>query len=182
MNYAAAFHKLFPGFFDRDYIRELSPEETFTELTLDLRTWTPAAPVPCPDGVTFGLYEGDVAALREAVALVDEDWVQYFGESDHTYCAFADGEVVAFCLLDDFGEAEGLRVNGPGCVGTVPAWRKQGIGLRLVQNATALLKEQGWDVSWIHYTHLADWYSRLGYTPVVRWNAHGIVSAEGADA
>ena len=47
--------------------------------------------------------------------------------------------------------------------------------LRMVQLATACLQESGYDLSWIHYTHVGHWYARLGYRTVIRWNAHGVV-------
>ena len=176
MNYAAMFHALQPGFFEKDYIRSLPPEHIFDEQVLELHTFQEdAVQLNCPAHITFGLYSGDVAALQEAVRLVDEDWVQYFQHGDKVFCAFDGEQVVSFCILDDFGEYEGLRVGAPGCVGTIPAYRKQGIGLKMVQKATAILKAQGYDLGWIHYTHVGHWYARLGYKTVVRWNAKGIV-------
>ena len=59
--------------------------------------------------------------------------------------------------------------------GTIPAYRKQGIGLKMVQNATAILKEVGYDLSYIHYTAVGHWYARLGYQTILRWNSQGIV-------
>lgn len=175
MNYADMFSALQPGFFEKEYIRSLPPEHIFDEQVLDLHTWQEGEPVPCPEHITFGFYKGDAEALQEAVALVDEDWVQYFQEGDKVFCAFVGDRVASFCILDDFGEYQGLRVGAPGCVGTVPAFRKQGIGLKLVQKATAILKEKGYDLSWIHYTHVGHWYARVGYKTVIRWNCRGIV-------
>lgn len=176
MNYADMFSALQPGFFEKEYIRSLPPEHIFDEQVLDLHTFREdAVQVDCPFHITFGMYSGDVKALQEAVALVDEDWVQYFQEGDKVFCAFDGDRVASFCILDDFGEYQGLRVGAPGCVGTVPAFRKQGIGLKLVQKATAILKEKGYDLSWIHYTHVGHWYARVGYKTVIRWNCRGIV-------
>lgn len=176
MNYADMFTALHPGFFEKEYIRSLPPEHIFDEQVLDLHTFREdAVQVDCPAHITFGMYGGDVKALQEAVRLVDEDWVQYFQAGDNVFCAYDGEKVVSFCLVDAFGQYEGLRIGGPGCVGTVPAYRKQGIGLKMVQKATAILKEQGFDLSWIHYTHVGHWYARLGYKTVVRWNSKGIV-------
>ena len=110
-----------------------------------------------------------------AVREVEDDWAQWFGKGDRVFCAFDGDKVASFCLLDSFGEADGKKVGAPGCVGTVPAYRKQGIGLRMVQKATAILREQGYDLSWIHYTAVGHWYAKLGYKTVVRWNCKGIV-------
>lgn len=175
MNYADMFNALHPGFFAKSNIRSLPEEHIFDEQILDLHTWQPGAPVPCPAHITFGYYQGDIEALQAVVREVDEGWGQFFQKGDRVYCAFDGDKVVSFCLLEEFGSYEGLRIGGPGCVGTVPSYRKQGIGLKMVQNATAIIKEQGYDLSWIHYTGVGHWYARLGYKTVVRWNCKGIV-------
>ena len=38
-----------------------------------------------------------------------------------------------------------------------------------------ILKEEGYDYSYIHYTYLAPWYERLGYKTVIKWNRDGIL-------
>lgn len=175
MNHADIFAHLHPGFFDEDYIRSLPEEHIFDEQVLDLHAWQEGAPVACPPHITFGRYQGDMEALQAAVREVDEDWVQWFTDPEEVFCAFDGDKVASFCLLDDCGAYEGLRIGAPGCVGTVPAYRKQGIGLRMVQKATAILQQEGYDLSWIHYTHVGRWYARLGYKTVLKWNAKGIV-------
>lgn len=175
MNYAEMFAALQPGFFEKEYIRTLPEDETYVEQVIDLHSWQEGAPVECPGHITFGYYQGDIETLQAAVREVEDDWVQWFGKGDHVYCAFDGDKVVSFCILDAFGEYKGLKVGAPGCVGTVPAYRKQGIGLRMVQKATAILREQGYDLSWIHYTAVGHWYARLGYETVVRWNCKGII-------
>lgn len=175
INYTDLFNALHPGFFQQEGIRSLPPEEVFEEQLLDLHTFSPhAVQIACPERITFGMYQGDMSALHQAVAQVDKDWVQYFSRGDSVYCAMDGDKVVSFCLLDEFGEYQGLRIGGPGCVGTVPNARGQGIGLKMVQNATSLLKEQGYDFSYIHYTHVGRWYAKLGYETILRWNAKGI--------
>ena len=175
INYADLFTAIRPGFFEEEYIRSLPVEERYVEQVLNLHTWTAEAAVPCPAHITFGRFEGDIHALRKVVALVEEDWPQWYNEGDHIFCAFDAGQVVSFCLLDDFGEYKGLRIGAPGCVGTIPSHRKQGIGLRMVQLATVELQKDGYDLSWIHYTAVGHWYAKLGYRTVVRWNSEGIV-------
>lgn len=177
INYADLFHALHPNFFAAESIRSLPPEDILEEQILDLRAYQPdQLSIPCPAGITFGMYHGDMAALHAAVSEVDEDWVQYFSKGDHVYCAFNGDKVVSFCLLDEFGQYEGLRIGGPGCVGTIPAYRKLGIGLKMVQNATVILRQLGYDFSYIHYTHVGHWYARLGYQTILRWNAHGLMA------
>ena len=176
LNYTDVFMHIIPGFFDRDYIRALPPEDTFEEQVLPLADYDPAAlDIPAPAQIYYGLYTGDHAALVEAVRSVDEDWAQYFHPGDRIFAAMDGERICSFCILDDFGEYEGLRIGAPGCVGTVPAYRKQGIGLRMIQLATQQLKEDGYDLSWIHYTHVGHWYARLGYRTVVRWNCEGVI-------
>ena len=176
LNYADLFNTLQPGFFQQEHIRSLPAEQVFEEQIIDLHTWQPGqSELPCPAGITFGFYQGDIAALHAAVRQVEDDWVEYFNEGDRVYCAFDGDKVVSFCLLDQFGQYAGLRIGAPGCVGTIPAYRKQGIGLKMVQNATAILKEEGYDLSYIHYTAVGHWYARLGYQTILRWNSQGIV-------
>lgn len=175
LSYTDVFNTLHPGFFEKDYIRNLPAEDIFDEQIMVLSAFDPTAVnVPCPPHITFGEFTGDIESLKSAVREVDEDWVQYFNKGDHVYCAFDGDKVASFCLLDDFGEYKGLRVGAPGCVGTVPAYRRQGIGLKMVQNATQILKEKGYDLSWIHYTQVGHWYAKLGYETVLRWNCRGI--------
>ncbi|MCH5325002.1 MAG: GNAT family N-acetyltransferase [Eubacterium sp.] len=131
----------------------------------------------CPDGISFGEYHGELAELRDAVRMVDEEWVQYFGEGDRFFCAYAGDKIVAFCCLADMGRFNGLHIGGPGCVGAIPEYRRQGIGLEMVRLATETLRQDGYDLSWIHYTHLANWYMKLGYQPVLRWNSSGIIKS-----
>lgn len=181
MNYAEMFHCLNPGFFEEERIRALPEDLIFTELVMDLRGESPSGTQPAPDGIAFGEYRGALSSLHSAVRRVDEDWVKYFREGDRFYCAFDGDRIVSFCGLYDMGKVGGLRVGGPGCVGTIPAYRGRGIGLEMVRLATETLKREGYDLSWIHYTHLADWYMKLGYKPILRWNSGGFLQNEEKD-
>ena len=176
LDYASVFRHIQPDFFQKDYIRSLPKEHIFDEQVLILSDYDPTAlEIPTPAHITYGVYDGDHAALLEAVRAVDEDWVQWFQPDSRTFVAMDGDRVCSFCLLDDFGEYKGLKIGAPGCVGTVPAYRKRGIGLRMIQLATQVLKADGYDLSWIHYTHVGHWYARLGYRTVVRWNCKGVV-------
>ena len=106
----------------------------------------------------------------------------YYDGKHRVYCAFDGDRVASFCLLEDMGTYRGLRVAGPGCVGTLPEYRRRGIGLRMVQNATALLAAEGYDIGYIHYTGVGPWYARLGYRTVLRWNRDGVVDQGFAEA
>ena len=127
------------------------------ELDLALRT---------TDGVDFGWEKCGSERLLSAVAMVDEDWVRYFREGE-CLCAYCSGEIASFCLVEDdvtclFSD-EKIRVGSIGCVGTVPIYRRKGIGLAMVAQASQILTERGCDRIFIHYTAVYDWYSKLGY-------------------
>ncbi|MBR5287164.1 MAG: GNAT family N-acetyltransferase [Clostridia bacterium] len=175
------FEQMHPGYFDQPYIRAMDKGLVYEEMTLDLGAFScEAVSIPVSGEITFGAYAGDdLRALQESVALVDKGWVQYYGKKDNVFCAFDGERVVSFCLLDDMGVHQlgerTVRVAGPGCVGTIPAYRKRGIGLRMVQLATQILKERGYDISYIHYTGVGPWYAKLGYETLLKWNRDGIV-------
>ncbi len=120
-----------------------------------------------PEKVTFGFYEGEIEGLHHAVTAVEEDWVQYFDAGGRFYCGFANGEIASFCIVgydeDCVIANDKARIGSVGCVGTVPKYRKQGIGLYMVALATWELKAAGCDKGFIHYTALEKWYGKLGY-------------------
>ena len=68
-----------------------------------------------------------------------------------------------------------LKVGGPGCVGTVPEFRRKGIGLTMVAKVTEIFADEGFDVSYIHYTGVADWYAKLGYRTFAKWGKSGFI-------
>ncbi len=68
-----------------------------------------------------------------------------------------------------------MKVGGPGCVGTLPEYRNKGIGLIMVKHVTQILKEEGYDYSYIHFTGVAPWYEKLGYKTTIRWTKNGVV-------
>ncbi len=178
-DYTALFNSLHPGFFDRDYIQAISPEYVCEEMILDLRKER-LLPVDEPAGnITYGFFSGDFDTLHEAVREVSPDWVQYFGRDERIYCAYSDGVLSSFCLIDDMGVHDyagcKVRVAGPGCVGTVPRFRRRGIGLSMVRRATEIIAGEGYDLSYIHYTGVAHWYAGLGYHTILRWNSLGII-------
>lgn len=177
LDYADLLLTFYPGFFEKESIRSIAPEKVYVEQILDLSTFCcDSVQLTCPSQITFGLYEDDWEVLLAAVAEVQPKWLPYFKPEERVYCA-RDGENIAsFCLLREFGTYQGLRIGGPGCVGTVPGYRKQGIGLKMVQNVTFLLKEQGYDASYIHHTGVGHWYAKLGYETVLRWNHKGILT------
>ena len=177
IDYKAYFMAQNPGFFEREYLKSLPETWVYEEMVLELKSFSPeSVTLQIPENVSFGWYDGSNATLTQAVALVDESWVRYYGpDAKNVYCATLNGQVVSFCLIHSMGEYAGLRFGGPGCVGTVPAFRKKGIGLYMIKNATEILKEQGYDISYIHYTGVAPWYAKLGYETVLKWNKRGFL-------
>ncbi len=177
-DYQELFQGLHPGFFQEENIRTLPEDWVFTELIMDLHEPVPDVPqLHFPGRIIFGEYHGEIAALRDTVARVEEGWVRYFTEGNRYYCAFDGEKIVAFCHLSDMGRIRGLHIGGPGCVGTIPEYRRQGIGLEMVRRATEIFRREGFDFSWIHYTDLENWYRKLGYRPVLWWNSGGFCRA-----
>lgn len=141
--------------------------ENIAEMCLDTENFTESSlSLNGPNGVTFGWYNGDTERLKTAVAKVEDDWVQYFTEDEHVFCGYADGEIASFCMAGDRQVcllSDGLgNIGSIGCVGTVPEYRRKGIGLKMVALAAEELKKQGCRKIFIHYTHVYDWYAKLG--------------------
>ncbi len=125
------------------------------------------------ENIEYKFYSGDISLLKNIVALVDADWVQYFSENILVFCGYAGQEPISFCIInvnaDCILETSNERIGAIGCVGTVPQYRKQGIGLRMVDLATLYLKNEGCDLSSISYTHIDKWYRKLGYQTYARF-------------
>ena len=179
-DYVSLFHEMHPGFFDRDYIRAIPEDEIFKEMILDLKSFDPH----CYEKhfgpeVSFGYYEGEPDELYKAVARVEPDWVRYYNNRHRVYCGFFEGRIASFCMAEDMGihrvGSKKERIGGPGCVGTLPEFRRRGIGLTMVRNVTAELAKEGYDYSYIHYTAVDPWYAGLGYKTILKWNSKGII-------
>ena len=172
------FFTLYPNFFEQDYVKNLSEQDKFDELVLELKDFSEKdIDIQVPQNITFGFWKGDIndPILQDAIKSVDTEWVQFFTEKikDRIYCAFDGDKIASFCIVDSFGNYKDFKVGGPGCVGTVPEYRKKGIGLKLVQKATEILKTEGYDLSFIHWTKVAGWYQKLGYKLILNWNCKG---------
>ncbi len=141
------------------------------EMGMDLNGFKPVLP---ETDITYGFLSGRHDVLKKAVASVDEEWVQYFSEDSNIYCGFKDNEIACFCLVDSDAECiisdENSKVASIGCVGTVPKFRRNGYGLKMVENATLISKEKGCTKGFIHQTHLENWYGKLGYKTVIKFS------------
>lgn len=124
--------------------------------------------------VCFKFYQGSGRDLKEPVDSADKDWMQYFNENTTAFCEYIGEKAVSFCIVDLYMDCilqdDGSRIGGVGCVGTVPEFRHQGIGLRMVDLVTLYLKNNGCDRSYIHYTHIDKWYAKLGYETIARFS------------
>ncbi len=174
------FHSMHPNFFEDENIQSLSEDWIFDEMLLRLEEFDVHRYEKALDtSITFGFFEGNRAELLKAVEEVDSDWVEFFGGEDRVLCGYFDGKVVSFCHVDHIGtyEVNGqiLKIGGPGCVGTLPEYRDRGIGLTMVKKATQILKDEGYDYSYIHYTYVAEWYAKLGYETILKWTKKGIL-------
>lgn len=179
-DYELLFNSIYPDFFEHDYIKSFADGKTCDEMIMELKDFDETKYVrQLPENVTFGYYEGDLEILKEAVNKVDEGWLPYYDGKMRAYCGFIDGKIASFCLLEEMGTytigGKTIKVAGPGCVGTIPELRNGGIGLTMVKNATRILKEEGFDYSFIHYTGVAPWYAKLGYKTILTWSNHGFV-------
>lgn len=201
MDFNELFNQLYPDFFGEGKLDYMDEESVYEEqvlflqdnsfLTKDINAFSQVS-FNLADNITFGFFDWEHKTEEERkeflklVASVDETWPQWFG-GDRIYCGFVDGKVASFCNIEKMGTAlltvetacgpkeRAFLVGGPGCVGTVPEFRKRGIGLKMVQNATKILQSEGYDISFIHYTGVGPWYAKLGYETVVKWNKKGIL-------
>ncbi|MGN0687574.1 MAG: GNAT family N-acetyltransferase [Oscillospiraceae bacterium] len=127
-----------------------------------------------PDNALFCRCTDNTDTLRRAVAQVDEEWVQYFTDKESVFCCYLDGKLASFCIIAEdescLLSSAGAKVGSIGCVGTLPQFRRKGLGLSMVYAAARLLKEKGCDRIFIHHTHLDKWYGRLGAKTVLRFS------------
>ena len=179
--YKDLFMSLHPGFFEKESIRSIAKGQVYDEQIMWLRDFDfNTYDKKHEESISFGYYEGTADKLLEAVGKVEEGWLDIYKNPQRVYCGFINGEIASFCIIEDMGmheyEGKTVHVGGPGCVGTVPEYRNRGIGLTMVKLATQILKEEGYDIGYIHYTGVGPWYAKLGYETIVKWNCDGIVA------
>lgn len=178
--YVELFNKMHPDFFKQEYIRNIPENLVYEEMVLNLQEFNEFQYTKAFDtSVSFGIYTGSHEELLDAVDKVDKSWLALYKEDSEVYVATVDGEIASFCLIEDMKEhvflGHSIKVGGPGCVGTVPAFRNKGLGLVMISKVTQILKERGYDISYIHYTGVAKWYAKLGYETVIKWNSEGVL-------
>ncbi len=155
------------SFFEK---RGYSFGNTYAEMYVDLSGYADPLPENTAD---FGFYGGGIEELKAAVAKVEDDWVQYFSGENEYFCGFVDKEPISFCVFEDdvncLAAKGSERCGSVGCVGTVPEFRKRGIGLKMVSLALDELKRRGCDRCFIHMTHLWNWYGKLGAKVILKY-------------
>ncbi|MBQ8171881.1 MAG: GNAT family N-acetyltransferase [Oscillospiraceae bacterium] len=148
-------------------------DSEFMEMELRLSNFT-IPDYKTPSNAQYGFFDGSIDELRRAVAEVDGEWVQYFNEDGLFFCCFVNGDIASFCIIgedEDCLLSDGSTKTGSiGCVGTVPKFRRKGLGLHMVALSAQWLKKQGCDNVFIHYTHLEDWYGKLGAKTFLRFS------------
>lgn len=179
-DYEALLLDMHPGFFSQEYIRAMQESWVCEEMVLRLDAFDPEAyRKELGAGISFAPFRGSPEELHAAVGKVVPSWLPFYDARARVYCGFAGREIASFCIIEDMGkhmlDGQLVKIGGPGCVGTVPEFRNRGIGLTMVGNVTQILKEEGYDLSYIHYTGVAPWYQKLGYRTVLKWNKHGVL-------
>lgn len=144
----------------------------FAEMSMELQSYREKTnPIA---NVDFEPYQGNLNDLKELVLSVDEEWGQYFNENTFVFCGYSNEKVVSFCIVDTDADCiisgKDIKVGSIGCVGTIPEYRGKGIGLRMVDLATIMLKDAKCDKAYISYTHIENWYKKLGYQTFARFH------------
>lgn len=179
-DYILLFNSLHPNYFEQEFVRDMPEEFIFDEMILPLKKFDiHKYDKNMEDNISFGFYNGDLNELKKKVEKVDQQWEPFYDGKQRIYCGYIDGKVVSFCIVEDMGvhniNGNKIKIGGPGCVGTLSEYRDRGIGLTMVKHVTQILKEEGYDYSYIHYTYVASWYEKLGYRTSIKWNKNGII-------
>lgn len=179
-DYIALLDSMYPGFFEKETVRNMPEEWICDEMILSLDELEPDKyEKELDDVISFGYYEGDLEEIKKVVRQVVDYWAESYNGKHRIFCGYFGGKVVSFCLVEDKGvhniNGRELKIGGPGCVGTLPEYRNKGIGLTMVKKVTEILKAEGYDYSYIHFTGVAPWYEKLGYKTILRWNKHGVL-------
>lgn len=174
------FNSMYPGFFEMENVQNIPDKWIYNEMVLSLDEFEPCKyNRKLGENVSFGYYHGDILEIKKAVEKVDGNWSQYYTENQRIYCGYIDKEIASFCIIGNLGvhdiNGKKVKVAGPGCVGTLPGYRNRGIGLTMVKQITQILKKEGYDYSYIHYTGVAPWYEKIGYKTSIRWTGKGIL-------
>lgn len=127
-----------------------------------------ALDIPKPSNIEYRFAtESDKEELLKAVEQVVPDWVDLYREcDDEILLAICDGEIAGFEMLNEYGgifNKNAVKHGCIGCVGTVPKFRKRGIGLDMTARSVQILKDRGCDKVQLLYLVLDKWYGKLGF-------------------
>ena len=104
LNFSKMFMDMHPGFFEKEYIKNIGDGREYKELILwasDIEKTN--IPIEVPDNITFGMYEGDFEAFLSEVRRVDTGWAEIYKPGDRIYCGFDGEKIASFCMLEDMG-------------------------------------------------------------------------------
>lgn len=174
------FKNMYPDHFEREVVRGLPDDLVFEEMILSLNNFNISKyDKKLDNDISFGFYNGSLVELKKAIEKVVPYWVEHFTEDDRIYCGYIGEKIASFCIIEDKGSyninGHEIKIGGPGCVGTLPEYRNKGIALTMVKHVTKILKDEGFDYSYIHFTSVAAWYEKLGYKTSVKWSKNGII-------
>jgi GNAT superfamily N-acetyltransferase len=100
----------------------------------------------------------------------------------HARVVEVDGAVVGYLRIFDrrmWLRGTRLRAAGIGSVGTHPDYRRRGLATALLRDTLALLRREGYHLSFLGSEVAAAFYERLGWR-IVRQPSHGAPAAEAA--
>ena len=171
--YAKVFNEVYPNFFEKKDIRSLSEDHIFYELVFDLTDGDRLLKYDKPK-INVELRMCDAHKIKDAVALVNENWVKYFKRGTKACCLYCNNRLVSFCLIET-KEVNGSHIGFIGCLGTLPDYRNNGCASYLISYITATMYSAEYDLVWIHYTYLDEWFSDIGFETVLEWNCRGLL-------
>ena len=101
-DYITLLDSMYPNFFEKETVRNMSEEWICDEMILALEEFRPEKyEKEFDDRISFGYYEGDLEELKKEVRRVVEYWAESYNGKHRIFCGYMDGKVVSFCLIED---------------------------------------------------------------------------------
>ncbi len=147
-------------------------KESHLTYNMDIDTYSfeyVALDIPKPENVTYRLAkDSDKEELLKAVQAAEPGWTDLYRNcDDDILLAICDDKIVAFEMINEnggiFTKEDNIIHGCIGCVGTIPQYRKRGIGLDMTANAVQRLRALGCDKVQLLYLVLDKWYGKLGF-------------------
>lgn len=148
------------GFFDH---RGYSNDWTACDCLLAVEDFTPSEQ-ECDASVSIGTRTDGERDEAFALANRVSHWGDFWAKTDELIVARSDGRLVGGVMLEDGCLFEGSieRSCTLGCLGVDADYRRRGIAASLCHELANRAKSRGYRNIFIGYTHISDWYSRLG--------------------